>query len=46
MPWTEVSSMKQIWDALKILDSADFDQPEASSEVLVPIMSGASFSSW
>ncbi|XP_057468389.1 uncharacterized protein LOC130757624 isoform X2 [Actinidia eriantha] len=27
-------SYKEVWDALKILDSADFDKPEASSEVI------------
>ncbi|GFZ08678.1 hypothetical protein Acr_20g0004860 [Actinidia rufa] len=34
LSYKELSSMKQVWDALKILDSADFDKPEASSEVI------------
>ncbi|KAL6977779.1 hypothetical protein U1Q18_026565 [Sarracenia purpurea var. burkii] len=33
LSYNEVSSTKQVWDALKILDAADFDKPEASSEV-------------
>ena len=30
-------SYKEVWDALKILDAADFDEPESSSEMYVHI---------